>query len=181
MSARAVVLPLLLPEPPSSSESWPILTTSSLPGRTWASAGMPLHMNEYEGVPEYPMMIDDEYITSRGAFDQPPDSVSFLVGFVQLSKIFKIFAECLLRHRRFTSAKKVTLSDRQDAADWINDAADEVNNIMNDLPSVLKDSDQSSTHLHVSQEAAPVFSMQTANLFVTSASVNFAFVSVEWD
>lgn len=64
-------------------------------------------MNDTEGLCSLPLETDDEYITAQGSFPQPPYRTSFMVGFVAVSKIFKIMSEVLFRHR--STQRRLTL------------------------------------------------------------------------
>lgn len=117
---------------------------------------MPLHLNNYEGHPAYPQEVDDDLITSQGTFMQPPGRTSYMVGFVVLSKIFRILAECLLRHRRYTRAPTVYDTIRE-ASEWINEAHDRCRAILDGLPPALQASGPAN---EPNEEAAAVFGMQ---------------------
>lgn len=116
-----------------------------------------------------------------------------MTGFVALSRIFRILAECLLRHRRYVRAP--TQHDTlREASDWIFDANERLRRILDELPPALQSSGPSN---EPNEEAAAVFGMQRgkcwtlpsqsrlivflpANLIITAASVKFALVSIAY-
>ena len=56
-------------------------------------------MNDNEGLCSLPLEVDDDFITAQGSFPQPSNRTSIMVGFVAVSKLFKIMSEVLFRHR----------------------------------------------------------------------------------
>lgn len=144
--------------------------------KTEVSANKPSHMHDCEGVPDYPQEVDDDLITSQGTFQQPPDRVSFMVGFVACTKLFRIMSECLVRHR-FFQHQPYGSDSLNTEVEWVFEAHDRIATIFDQLPVELSSIALSKDAVGVDADASAIFAMQRANLLITAASVKFALVS----
>jgi hypothetical protein len=136
---------------------------------------MPIHLQSYEGLPPYPLEIDDELITTQGYFDQPAGETSYMTGFKRCVSLFPIMAECLVRHRSLMHRQQpLMLDERAAESEWIQRAGEDVDDIIDSLPPVLRKVNPIDER---DEERNGVFGMQRANLLVTAASVRFVLVS----
>lgn len=133
--------------------------------RTRSIPGLPMLINDFQGVCSLPEPIDDEFITSQGMFPQPPNRTSVLAGFVCLSRIFRILSECFFHHRCVTSDLR-TIS-----TDWTVDAEDRLHAVLREMPAAIQD-----PMINPSEAARQVFAMQRANILITAAIAKFALV-----
>ncbi|OCF36130.1 hypothetical protein I317_06884 [Kwoniella heveanensis CBS 569] len=67
--------------------------------KTRAISGLPMMINDFQGVCSMPDPVDDEFITTQGSFPQPPSKPSPIAGFVRITKLFRILSECFFHHR----------------------------------------------------------------------------------
>lgn len=63
-------------------------------------------MNDFEGVPPYPLCIDDELITTEGNLPQPANRPSYMTGFVANVQLMQILSECMRRHRTYQTSDR---------------------------------------------------------------------------
>lgn len=143
--------------------------------KTEVSATMPSHMHDLEGVPHYPQEVDDDLITSQGTFPQPPGRVSFMVGFVACTKLFRIMSECAVRHR-FALHRPYGADTLHTEIEWVFEAHDRIGTIFEELPVELSSIALSKDGVGADADASAIFAMQRANLLITAASVKFALV-----
>ncbi len=139
-------------------------------------------MQDFEGVPDLPAAVDDDFITTQGMFPQPASRPSTMMGFVAVTKLFRIMSECLYRHRmikhRPYGVGRNAGDEFEETMDWIEAANVRIANIFDELPEVLRGSkpltDGSSG---LGDDERAVFGMQRANVIITIASIKFALVS----
>lgn len=146
---------------------------------TEASAGHMIHLNSFEGQPSFPDQVDDEYITSQGAFPQPAGTTSYIVGLVACVRLFPILSEVITRSRSFRAKNRLgrflSSNEVTSELDWIQRANGEVDGIMAGLPDVLRMGwtvDETLDEVRLA-----VMGMQRANMAITAVSIRFALVS----
>lgn len=132
-------------------------------------------MHDFEGLPSFPLCIDDELITTHGSLAQPSSRPSYMVGFVALAGIFQVIGECLLLTRQHSARSLVNHSG---SLQWIERAQQRVNDILDRLPAALRPTAASDdiVHPHHHAENDPdddIFSVQRANLLITAVSAKF--------
>ena len=145
--------------------------------RTEASAGLPVHLDQHTlGRPQLPAEIDDELMTPQGAFPQPENRLSYMVGFCSCVSLFPILSDILTRHRTLVNRMLGSLSviERRDAFQWIREADGRINYVIDSLPAALRPQVPGEEVL----DPDGVYGMQRANLLITAASVRFALVSL---
>ncbi|KAK9897844.1 hypothetical protein P389DRAFT_62398 [Cystobasidium minutum MCA 4210] len=131
--------------------------------KTRAISGLPMLINDFQGVCSLPEPIDDEFITSQGYFYQPQGQVSVMVGFVAVSRVFRILSEVFFHHRCLTTGfKNVPI-------EWTTATEHQLHQILNELPNEIMDPLINST-----EAARQVFAMQRANILITIACCKFA-------
>lgn len=131
--------------------------------KTRAIPGNPMLVNDFQGVCSYPEAVDDDFITSQGMFSQPPSRTSLLVGFVAVSKLFRILSECFFHHRCVLSnLETISLG-------WTVAAEERIHALLVDLPPAIQDP----TTVEISANRQ-VFATQRANILITAAIVKFA-------
>ena len=135
--------------------------------KTRAIPGLPMLVNDFQGVCSFPEPVDDDFVTSQGMFPQPPNRTSVLCGFVIVSQVFRILSECFFHHRCITTGL-ATISTT-----WTLDAEDRLHRVLMDMPPAIQD-----PVAHSAGALTPVFAMQRANILITAAIAKFALVSV---
>lgn len=154
------------------------MSQSLIPCRTRAIPGLPMLLNDFQGVPSFPEPIDDDFITSQGFFPQPSARTSVLAGFVCLSKIFTIVSECFFHHRCVAAAAAPAGADTsvltlpQIGIEWTIGAEDRLHAVLREMPQDIQD-----PMGHPNEAARQVFAMQRANVLITAAIAKFALVS----
>lgn len=134
--------------------------------RTRAISGLPMLINDFQGVCSLPEPIDDEFITSQGYFFQPPSQVSVMVGFVAVSRVFRILSEVFFHHRCLTSGFKTV------PLDWTITIEHRLHQLLAELPNEIMQ-----PMINNTETARQVFAMQRANILITIACCRFALVS----
>lgn len=132
---------------------------------------MQILMNDFEGVPPYPLCIDDELITTEGNLPQPANRPSYMTGFVANVQLMQILSECMRRHRTYQTSPVDT--DVYAILMWIEKAQTRMRQIIQGLPDVLGPSPPQGTTV---SDQSEVFATQRANLLITAVSAEFALV-----
>ena len=135
---------------------------------------MQILMNDFEGVPPYPLCVDDELITTEGNLPQPVNRPSYMTGFVANVQLMQILSECMRRHRTYQTAPMDT--DVYAILMWIERAQTQMRQIIQNLPDVLGPNPPQGTTAPSDQ--TEVFATQRANLLITAVSAEFALVSL---
>lgn len=118
-------------------------------------------INDFQGVCSYPEAVDDDFITSQGMFPQPPSKTSLLVGFVAVSKLFRILSECFFHHRCIQSNLKTI------GPQWPQLAEERIHRLLTELPLSIQDPASATSN-------RTIFATQRANILITTAIVKFA-------
>lgn len=118
-------------------------------------------INDFQGVCSYPEAVDDDFITSQGMFPQPSSKTSLLVGFVVVSKLFRVMSECFFHHRCIQSNLKMIDSQ------WPQLAEERIHKLLNELPLSIQDPNTATSN-------RAIFATQRANILITTAIVKFA-------
>ncbi|GHJ88004.1 hypothetical protein NliqN6_4406 [Naganishia liquefaciens] len=143
--------------------------------KTDASSGMQILMNDFEGVPPYPLCVDDELITTEGNLPQPVNRPSYMTGFVANVQLMQILSECMRRHRTYQTAPMDT--DVYAVLMWIERAQTQMRQIIQNLPDVLGPNPPQGTTAPSDQ--TEVFATQRANLLITAVSAEFALLDLK--
>lgn len=130
-------------------------------------------MNDFEGVPPYPLCVDDELITTEGNLPQPVNRPSYMTGFVANVQLMQILSECMRRHRTYQTAPMDT--DVYAILMWIERAQTQMRQIIRGLPDVLGPNPPPPGTV-ASTDQAEVFATQRANLLITGVSAEFQLV-----
>lgn len=157
--------------------------------RTESSAGQPSFISDHEGLCSLPLEVDDDFITAQGSFPQPANKTSVMIGFVAVSKLFKVMSETLFRHRAYQNrfsydwegAQGADLDERvRVESAWITRAHDRIKEVLDGLPQDLavQRADQAAPNNSLDPDLGAIFGMQLANCLITAASVQFALVSL---
>lgn len=141
-------------------------------------------MQDFEGVPDLPAAVDDDFITTQGMFPQPASRPSTMTGFVAVTKLFRIMSECLYRHRMIkhrpygVDSRRNPSDEFGETMDWIEHANNRIANIFDELPEVLRcGKPLNEVSAGLGDDDRAVFGMQRANVIITIASIKFALVS----
>ncbi|RSH85084.1 uncharacterized protein EHS24_006677 [Apiotrichum porosum] len=153
---------------------------------TEAAAGSVIHMNDYEGMVPTPLVVDDEYITSQGAFEQPPSSISYMAGFNGCVQIFPMLARCLIRDRRLRLhlAAGNSLPEGDDLhADlaFVELVQRQLDEHVEQLPTELQPQSQQDDNGARNEVRQSVLGMQRANILVTETCVRLALLDFVTD
>lgn len=153
---------------------------------TEAAAGSVIHMNDYEGMVPTPLVVDDEYITSQGAFEQPPSSISYMAGFNGCVQIFPMLARCLIRDRRLRLhlAAGNSLPEGDDLhADlaFVELVQRQLDEHVEQLPTELQSQSQQDDNGARNEVRQSVLGMQRANILVTETCVRLALLDFVTD
>jgi hypothetical protein len=99
-----------------------------------------------------------------------------MIGFVAVTKLFRIMSECLFRHRIIKNRPFPGLGDYSTDMEWIAEANERIAGVFDELPPVLSSVDGKEGGAGLDPDLLAVFGMQRANLLITAASVKFALV-----
>lgn len=133
---------------------------------------MQILMNDFEGVPPYPLCIDDELITTEGNLPQPVNRPSYMTGFVANVQLMQILSECMRRHRTYETSPMDT--DVYGILRWIERGQAQMRQVIQGLPDVLGPAPSHGTTV---TDQSEMFGTQRANLLITAVSAEFALVS----
>lgn len=141
----------------------------------------PLHIHECDLYIPLPMAIDDNLLTSAGAFPQPPHSIPILAGFHHATRLFRLLGAVLTAHRQLSAPPPDGLhlpqlpNHHRPASHFL----DQLEHVLIDLPSPLQlvNSRAGSPTSQAQRERVHVegaFPICRANLLVSQAMVRFA-------
>jgi hypothetical protein len=118
---------------------------------------------------EFPIEVEDEYITALGCFSQPTDRTPIIAGFVRITRLFRVLSRILGLLRKTKRS-----ADLASQTDW---ARGEIELLANELQSEM---DQLPNPLNLFQgtsetpsEQVHAFETCKANLLVTHALARF--------
>lgn len=136
-----------------------------------------ISLNDMEGTPPLPLEIDDDYLTNSTSTPQPQGSISYMTGFVVVSRIFQILGQAQIRQRTWSNNPSAG-SDRAELLSWIAQNQVKMREIIQGLPAELR----AEGHEHKVSggfERADESSLgiQRANIHITALCVEFALVS----
>ncbi|GMK57856.1 hypothetical protein CspeluHIS016_0406900 [Cutaneotrichosporon spelunceum] len=139
---------------------------------TEACAGNMIHLNEFEGLPSLPLVVDDELITPRGAFAQA-GSVSYMAGFNGCVQLFPLLAEVVVRSKRLARRREpLSAGEVERELAWEADLRATLDGMVAALPPQLRagwvDGD---VEADVESSRDAIVGMQRANIFVTESSL----------
>lgn len=139
----------------------------------------PLHIHECDLYIPLPLAIDDNLLTSAGAFPQPPHSVPVLAGFHYATRLFRLLGAVLTAHRQLLAPPidGIHLPSIPPMHRPAGQFLDELERILADLPGPLQlmnpfDGTPKSEAQREKGETA--FGICRANLLVSQAMVRFA-------
>jgi hypothetical protein len=123
----------------------------------------------------FPLEVDDELITTQGAFPQPPGKVSTMTGFVAMVRLHIITGEALIR-RRFPQACSPLDTPHEITAvmQWLVTAENEIDNIQANLPYQL--APVQAWQATGKDEERSLYGMQRANILITALAAKFVLV-----
>jgi hypothetical protein len=131
-------------------------------------------MPDHEGVPPFPLEVDDEFITPSGNLPQPISRASTMTGLALSLRLFRTFSQCLTRHRTFTYTPSEA-PDVETTLVWLEDARAMVRDTLRNLPAAWQAGLEDCWR---DEEEGVAFGTQRANLLITAASLDFALVSL---
>ena len=130
-------------------------------------------LHDFEGIPPYPLCVDDDNITPHGMIQQLASKPSYMRGFVALATLFQVLGECLLLSRQHLARRPDT--DVRTMAAWIEKSRRDIDEALERLPDVLR---PSASH-DPTKDSNEVFAVQRVNLMITAVFVKFELV--RWD
>lgn len=127
------------------------------------------------------MAIDDNLLTSAGAFPQPPHSVPILAGFHHATRLFRLLGAVLTAHRQLLAPPPDGLHlpqfhlHHRPASHFL----DQLEHVLIDLPGPLQlinpmDGTPTSQAQREKVNGETAFSICRANILVSQAMVRFA-------
>ncbi|WWC65478.1 uncharacterized protein I303_108096 [Kwoniella dejecticola CBS 10117] len=131
--------------------------------KTRAISGLPMMINDFQGVCSLPEPVDDEFITSQGSFAQPLSRPSPIAGFVACSKLFRIMSECFFHHRCIMSNMRTV-----DTA-WTVSVEDRLHQLLRDFLDTTQDHS-----VNGNDTIKHMLAVQRANILITAAICKFA-------
>lgn len=134
--------------------------------------GLPSLMPDYEGVPPMPLEVDDEFITPQGYLPQPATRPSTMTGLAMSCRLFRIFSECLFRHRTFSYTPGVA-ADPDSTLNWVDGARMDLRETVLGMPTAW----QAHPEGMEDEDDRVMYGTQRANILITAASLDFALVS----
>lgn len=143
--------------------------------RTEASVGLPSLMPDYEGVPPMPLEVDDEFITPQGYLPQPATRPSTMTGLAMCCRLFRIFSECLFRHRTFSYTPS-RAAEPESTLIWVESSRRELIEALRGMPTAW----QADPEDMPDEDDRVMYGTQRANILITAASLDFALVSRRW-
>ncbi|WVQ93818.1 hypothetical protein IAU59_000896 [Kwoniella sp. CBS 9459] len=142
--------------------------------KTRAISGLPMMINDFQGVCSMPDPVDDEFITTQGSFPQPASKPSAIAGFVRITKLFRILSECFFHHRCVIS--NVQMIDTA----WTIAAEDRLHQLLREVaegPSAAQESAVAAANGGTDTGNVIIKNMlavQRANVLITAAICKFA-------
>jgi hypothetical protein len=149
-----------------------IRTNKKLMSRTNALNGHQISFPDYEGFPPLPLEVDDDYITAESILPQPSSRLSFMSGFIGISRVFKILSQVITRQRTLQN-NPAAGPDKDTLLKWIGETKEELRVLMNDLPPLLR-------HDYGSEgnggEVSSIYATQQANIHITALCLELSLV-----
>jgi hypothetical protein len=140
---------------------------------TEACAGNMIHLNDFEGLPPLPLVVDDELITSRGAFDQASGTISYMTGFNGCVQLFPLLAQVIIRSKRLAIRRRegrhLSPEEVEVELAWEAELRRTLDEMIASLPPQLRAEWLEGGDAEPSRDA--ILGMQRANIFVTDASL----------
>lgn len=134
----------------------------------------PISLNDSEGVPPLPLEVDDDYITTSVATSQPIGTVSYMTGFVVVSRIFQILGQCQIRQKTFANNREAG-PPRAELLAWVEVQRAELWRLLDDLPGKLRADWREVGGFERAEESS--MGIQRANIHITALCVELALVS----
>ncbi|BEI86643.1 hypothetical protein CcaverHIS002_0609300 [Cutaneotrichosporon cavernicola] len=140
---------------------------------TEACAGNMVHLNDFEGLPSLPLVVDDELITPRGAFEQASGTVSYMAGFNGCVQLFPLLAQVIVRSKRLAIRQRqgrlLSPEEVEGELSWEADLRATLDGMIAALPPQLRAEWIDNGDAESSYDA--ILGMQRANIFVTESSL----------
>lgn len=136
----------------------------------------PISLNDLEGVPPLPLEIDDDYLTTTTSTPQPSGRISYMTGFVAVSRIFEILGQCQIRQRTWTNNPDAG-PGRTELSRWVDDNQVKMRDILHDLPKALRAESSSREQGGFERADESSLGIQRANIHITALCVDWALVS----
>jgi hypothetical protein len=143
--------------------------------RTNALNGHTIALPDFEGIPPFPVEVDDEYITNESIQPQPSGKLSFMTGFIVISRIFQILSQTIMRQRTLRINPSAG-PDRVALLQWIEDTTSHLRDLMSDLPEKLRH-DYSADELSGDRTVHSLYATQQANIQITALCLELCLVS----
>lgn len=137
-----------------------------------------IHLNDFEGLPPLPLVVDDELITSRGAFDQASGTISYMTGFNGCVQLFPLLAQVIIRSKRLAVRRRegrhLSPEEVEVELAWEAELRRTLDGMIASLPPQLRAEWLEGGDAEPSRDA--ILGMQRANIFVTDASLRICLV-----
>lgn len=133
-----------------------------------------ISLNDLEGVPPLPLEIDDDFITTSVATPQPEGTVSYMTGFVVVSRIFQILGQCQIRQKTFANNRGAG-PPREELLIWVEDQRMVMRRLLDELPGKLRADWREVGGFERAEESS--LGIQRANIHITALCVELTLVS----
>lgn len=137
-----------------------------------------ISLNDLEGVPPLPLEIDDDYITTSVAIVQPEGTVSYMTGFVAVSRIFQILGQCQIRQKTYAN-NMAAGPPREALLVWVEEQRTGMRRLLDELPGKLRADWREAGGFERAEESS--LGIQRANIHITALCVELALVSCSAD
>lgn len=134
----------------------------------------PISLNDLEGVSPLPLEVDDDYITNTLATSQPEGTISYMTGFVVVSRIFQILGQCQIRQKTYAN-NRAAGPLREELLGWVEQQRSGMRRLLEDLPGKLRADWREAGGFERAEESS--LGIQRANIHITALCVELALVS----
>ncbi|BEI97789.1 hypothetical protein CcaverHIS631_0300880 [Cutaneotrichosporon cavernicola] len=136
--------------------------------KTNALNGHPIQLLDMDGTPPLPLEIDDEYLSPHAAGEQPEDRLSYMAGFLAISRLFKVLSACLVRHRTLLNDPDSAFPPEAQCT-FVDRSLEYVRALRADMPPALQPDNAS---------ADTVLGTQAANVYITALCIELALLDL---
>lgn len=133
--------------------------------------GNPMQLLDMDGTPPLPLEVDDEFLSPHLAADaahQPPGRLSYMAGFIAISKLFKVLSGCIVRHRTLVNDPQ-SAQGHDTLRTYVDRSLEHVQVLLAAMPEQLQPGNAA--------DGNTVFGTQAANVYITALCIELALVS----
>jgi hypothetical protein len=123
--------------------------------------GRPISIPHFEGSPPLPSEVDDEYISDDSIACQPANRLSYMTGFVTITKLFRIFLQGTWMQHASHSIRPSIVGE-ESIRKFVVEALAELRDVKQSLPPLLQPGNQSGVGKN------DIYATQAANICITA-------------